>query len=276
MSTQTSGPGGQRAGGLTWQTQVSWRRCWAGGAGRRGARGGLGPSVRLRQRPRQRGKARGDQPPRGTPRDPAGRGRRRGLRPQPLHHRARFSFRPRLSSAFLMAQNRKREGKRLAGCSLRPRAPGPPSGRAGRGAGRARADRGGPGATGKASAQRGRSASHPPTPAGARLARSPGHRGVGRASASPSLQVRLVRPALRLLPPPPAAVPPPPARPRSVALRRQRLGPPVLCGPRWSRPASPLRQVPSEAAGSQVASSGAAMRPASSRLPPSAGLQEPS
>lgn len=76
-------------------------------------------------------------------------------------------------------------------------------------------------------------------------------------------------------PPPGAAVPPPTARPGS-ALRRQRLGPPVLCGPRWSRPASPLRQVPSEAAGSQVASSGAATRPASSRLPPSAGLQEPS
>lgn len=75
MSTQTSGPGGQRAGGLTWQTQVSWRGCWAGGALVAAGRvEDSGPSVRLRQRPRQRGKARGDQPPRGTPRDGAGAG----------------------------------------------------------------------------------------------------------------------------------------------------------------------------------------------------------
>lgn len=215
-----------------------------------------------------------------APRDPAGpRGTGQAPGPSAAAPPPQGSLLFSSSALLCVSHGAKQKKRRKTLGRLFPEAQGaraPPSGRAGRGAGRARADRGGPGATGKESAQRGRSASHPPTPARARLARSPGHRGVGWASASPSLQVRLVWPALRLLPPPPAAVPPPPARPRSVALCRQRLGPPVLCGPRWSRPASPLRQVPSEAAGSQVASSGAATRPASSRLPPSAGLQEPS
>lgn len=78
MSTQTSGPGGQRAGGLTWQTQVSWRGCWAGGAlvaaGRVEDSGLRCVCVSVRVSAGRQGATSRPAGPRGTPRDGAGAG----------------------------------------------------------------------------------------------------------------------------------------------------------------------------------------------------------